>query len=178
MSCGQFCLKCNDSQKYKINFSKYHGICENCDFKGSLKCIHCDSTVFILFRDLILSCQKCYKFENLSRGHVFCDFCLENNECTVCKSNPIDNPKVEAVYPNHEFEIISSNEEVCEKTDSKLTISTNLVFSCMKSKEEIKPENLRKNIDDLSLEELNNIKKFIDEINDKKALEAEYDIID
>ena len=71
-----------------------------------------------------------------------------------------------------------SNEEVCEKTDSKLTISTNLVFSCMKSKEEIKPENLRKNIDDLSLEELNNIKKFIDEINDKKALEAEYDIID
>jgi len=49
MNCKDFCLLCNRPKVFTINYSKFHGVCENeRDLNKILICIHCKSVTPVL----------------------------------------------------------------------------------------------------------------------------------
>ena len=99
MSCESQCLLCTTPQHYKVNFSKYHGICQahkSSSLQNPLTCRWCDSTVQILKYSLAVPvCEFCL----VNPGnyisdcpHRLCEDCVLVEKCNICSIKSIDSP--------------------------------------------------------------------------------------
>jgi hypothetical protein len=96
MNCKEVCLLCESPQKYKINFSTFHGVCENHRTSEIMieKCIMCESAVPILAYIPIIRCVTCKKDltkfgKSIEAGNKICKSCLNNTN-----TESLEPPKV------------------------------------------------------------------------------------
>ena len=89
MMCETSCLHCERPQNYKVNYSRYHGICEvHASFsEPTTICRMCNSTISILKLFPLRNCDFCGKvkeFIKIECGHWICKDCCSVTECQEC----------------------------------------------------------------------------------------------
>ena len=89
MNCSEKCMLCFEPQKYKVNFSKYHGLCKDHAIKpfALQTCGMCGSEVSILMLSEV-DCIFCRKYSSISYStcsHNICELCFNRSlKCDIC----------------------------------------------------------------------------------------------
>ena len=89
MNCSEKCMLCFEPQKYKVNFSKYHGLCKDHAIKpfALQTCGMCGSEVSILMLSEV-DCIFCRKYSSISYStcsHNICELCFNKSlKCDIC----------------------------------------------------------------------------------------------
>jgi hypothetical protein len=83
------CLICESPLIYYVNYSKYHGVCENHknDLNVILKCNWCKRFIKVYFYEEVVTCDVCSQEKlcmSLQCRHKFCRNCSPSDFCRVC----------------------------------------------------------------------------------------------
>lgn len=115
MKCSSLCSMCLRPKVFYINFTKYHGICENeQNFPNIIRCIHCNSMVPVLDYSLVnlatdIPAISDKTLTESSQYSKLNSSFLQNHHFNP-EENPIDSFKLELLPSTHiEFGLIDSN---------------------------------------------------------------------
>lgn len=118
MNCTAGCMVCGAEQQYKVNFSKYHGVCQLHLMEGSTehKCTYCKSNVKAAKISGIY-CIHCSSPSNISYSQCIHNICKSCNakslQCDPCKIPEI---KCEnCIKRTKTYVVLDCNHSICKE---------------------------------------------------------------